>query len=423
MRNGCQWNHLPRTLGDDSTIHRTFQRWVELGVLEGIWAVLVEECDKLSGVDWEWQAADCAMGKARWGGAVGRDPTDRGKAGSKRSILVDAGGGPLSVVVAGANVHDTKLLALTLDSIVVERPDSLDRGMQHLCLDKGYDNPTGRQAVAEHGYRGHIRRGYDYRGQVTTISDHRVLWDEPRRSQLDAVPIHSYQVIRGAMRMILGLIAVSMLNALSTFPLVLRARHDLTRQGRLSFPIAIWADSICTFTQRLRSRLHGWTVVRSTKPLLISVGIGLVIASIGAGLIVAGRREYASRARVYGLLEDKLITKGIYRNLRNPQYAGYWLMMLGAVMASLSQWALLLASIFALIVHFYVKVSRSLTSAPHSEKTISNTAIGHLGTFDSKANSYGMFRISNTDGSNPGLIQLACAPALVPPPTLIVVLR
>ena len=42
MRSGCQWNRLPRELGDDSTIHRTFQRWVELGVLEGIWAVLVE---------------------------------------------------------------------------------------------------------------------------------------------------------------------------------------------------------------------------------------------------------------------------------------------------------------------------------------------------------------------------------------------
>ena len=45
MRSGCQWNRLPRELGDDSTIHRTFQRWVELGVLEGIWAVLVEGCE------------------------------------------------------------------------------------------------------------------------------------------------------------------------------------------------------------------------------------------------------------------------------------------------------------------------------------------------------------------------------------------
>ena len=58
----------PGNWEDDSTIHRTFQRWVELGVLERIWAVLVEECEELGGVEWEWQAADCAMGKARFGG-------------------------------------------------------------------------------------------------------------------------------------------------------------------------------------------------------------------------------------------------------------------------------------------------------------------------------------------------------------------
>ena len=26
MRSSCQWNRLPKELGDDSTIHRTFQR-------------------------------------------------------------------------------------------------------------------------------------------------------------------------------------------------------------------------------------------------------------------------------------------------------------------------------------------------------------------------------------------------------------
>ena len=62
------------------------------------------------------------------------------------------------MVAAGANVHDTKLLELTLESVVVERPDGGDRRAQHLCLDEGYDNPTGHRAVAAHGYRGHIRR-------------------------------------------------------------------------------------------------------------------------------------------------------------------------------------------------------------------------------------------------------------------------
>jgi putative transposase len=74
MRSGCQWNHLPKELGDDSTIHRTFQRWVGLGVLAQIWAVLAEECDELGGVEWEWQAADGAMGKARFGGASWAQP-------------------------------------------------------------------------------------------------------------------------------------------------------------------------------------------------------------------------------------------------------------------------------------------------------------------------------------------------------------
>jgi putative transposase len=70
MRSGCQWNHLPEQFGDDSSIHRTFQRWIQKGVLERIWARLVENCQELGGVDWEWQSADGAMGKARLGGTM-----------------------------------------------------------------------------------------------------------------------------------------------------------------------------------------------------------------------------------------------------------------------------------------------------------------------------------------------------------------
>ena len=156
MRSSCQWNHLPKELGNDSTIHRTFQRWVERGVLEGIWAVLIEECQGIGRRKLGMAVGRLLHGKgAFWGGgAIGRNPTDRGKAGSKKSILVDGAGGPLSVVVAGANVHATKLLRPTLESIVVDRPE----GVQNLCLDKGYDNPTGHRTGADAGYQPHIRR-------------------------------------------------------------------------------------------------------------------------------------------------------------------------------------------------------------------------------------------------------------------------
>jgi putative transposase len=68
MRTGCQWNQLPKRFGDDSTVHRWFQRWNKNGVMERIWAALVEECEELGGVSWEWQSADGAMAKARFGG-------------------------------------------------------------------------------------------------------------------------------------------------------------------------------------------------------------------------------------------------------------------------------------------------------------------------------------------------------------------
>ena len=68
MRSGCQWNKLPKELGSDRTAHRYFQRWVNNGVLQRIWKKLTKACDELGGVDWAWQSADGALGKARFGG-------------------------------------------------------------------------------------------------------------------------------------------------------------------------------------------------------------------------------------------------------------------------------------------------------------------------------------------------------------------
>jgi putative transposase len=60
-------------------------------------------------------------------------------------------------VIAGANVVEQKLLKATIEAIVIERPDPTDEE-QHLCLDKGYDNPRSREAATGGGYVPHIRR-------------------------------------------------------------------------------------------------------------------------------------------------------------------------------------------------------------------------------------------------------------------------
>jgi putative transposase len=80
-----------------------------------------------------------------------------GKNGTKRSLHVDGQGGPLGVAIGGANVHDSKLLEATLEADVTRLPAHDPRKREHLCLDKGYDNPTGHQVAANFGYIAHIR--------------------------------------------------------------------------------------------------------------------------------------------------------------------------------------------------------------------------------------------------------------------------
>jgi putative transposase len=88
---------------------------------------------------------------------VGKNPTDRGKKGTKQSVLVEGDGGPLGAVIAAANVNDQKLLRQTIEAIVVDRPPPTPAKPQHLCLDAAYDNPTGREAAAREKYTPHIR--------------------------------------------------------------------------------------------------------------------------------------------------------------------------------------------------------------------------------------------------------------------------
>jgi transposase len=90
------------------------------------------------------------------GKKTGKNPTDRGKLGAKRSVLIDGRGVPLGVAVDGANVHDQKLLNDTLDNTPVPRPRPISRQRQHLCLDKGYAGEPVEQEVRRRDYVPHI---------------------------------------------------------------------------------------------------------------------------------------------------------------------------------------------------------------------------------------------------------------------------
>jgi putative transposase len=88
---------------------------------------------------------------------VGKNPTDRGKIGTKRSVLTDGGGVPIGLAVEGANRNDFKMVEATLMSIPIARPTPTPAQPQGICLDKGDDDDEVRELLAEFGFTAHIR--------------------------------------------------------------------------------------------------------------------------------------------------------------------------------------------------------------------------------------------------------------------------
>jgi putative transposase len=156
---GCQWKAIHRDwFGvSSSVIHERFQTWQKSGVFDAILRRLVEYYDEQQEIGWTWQSVDSKMVPSPLAeDASGRNPTDRGKQGSKVHLLVDERGAPLALHVTGANEHDKWSADDLILSIVVERPDPQEVE-QHFCADKAYDYDDVHAVVEEAQYVPHIK--------------------------------------------------------------------------------------------------------------------------------------------------------------------------------------------------------------------------------------------------------------------------
>lgn len=160
LRTGCHWNAVPSAFGSGSTCHRRFQEWVRAGLFEALVGLLLRCYDQLRGIGWTWQAADAKTLPAPLGGEkTGPNPTDLGKSGTKRHLLIDGSGVPLSVHLSAANRHDLKSLSeLLKDGRLAKRKEPTSGEPQHLCLDKAYDAEEADELLDELDYIGHIKR-------------------------------------------------------------------------------------------------------------------------------------------------------------------------------------------------------------------------------------------------------------------------
>ena len=106
----------------------------------------------------------CERARKKGGQKTGPNPTDKGKPGSKRHVVVDAQGIPLAVLLSAANTHDSMLFEALLEAIEpIKRPRGRPRKRpEKLHADKGYDYAKCRRYLRRYGIKSRIaRRGIE----------------------------------------------------------------------------------------------------------------------------------------------------------------------------------------------------------------------------------------------------------------------
>ncbi len=120
---------------------------------------------------------------------TGNNPTDRSKLGTKRHILTDKKGIPLSIVISPANTHDIKAVTDVIDNAVINRSSESSfikkkkrKLYYHLCLDRAYNSKSIEQEIIKRGYvphmpykrkRGQVKEEKTYQKRHSSAKDKR----------------------------------------------------------------------------------------------------------------------------------------------------------------------------------------------------------------------------------------------------------
>ena len=152
---GCAYVKIADTTCSATTIRRRRDEWIDAGIFTELEQIALEMFDRICGLDLDNLVVDGCIVKAPCGGeAAGRSPVDRGKGGTKRSLLTDGAGIPLGAVATSANRHDSPLLRPTLERLGrfgLWLPEQIA-----VHLDAGYDSTVTRDLLDELGCQGHI---------------------------------------------------------------------------------------------------------------------------------------------------------------------------------------------------------------------------------------------------------------------------
>src|SRR5215208_4143111 len=167
LKSGIPWEMLPQEMGCGCGMScwRRLRDRQRAGIWRAFHQALLDRLGRSGPIDWSRCSLDAASLPAKAGGAAtGPNPTDRGKPGSKRHLVVDRQGIPLAVLLTAANVHDGTVLEEALDAVPpIRQPRGRPRRRPtRPHADKAYDYPRCRRACRKRGVVPRIaRRGIE----------------------------------------------------------------------------------------------------------------------------------------------------------------------------------------------------------------------------------------------------------------------
>jgi hypothetical protein len=155
---GSGYERIATPRCSDRTIRRRLAEWVELGLAAAVHAAALRAYDQIIGLELGDIAVGGCVTKAPCGGErAGPSLVARGKGRLKRSAASDGHGIPPGIASAGANRHDSPLLAPALQA-ASQQLDHILPGDRTCHLDAGYDSTVTRQLLDELGFDGAIAR-------------------------------------------------------------------------------------------------------------------------------------------------------------------------------------------------------------------------------------------------------------------------
>jgi transposase len=148
LASGVRWEDVPKELGcSGRTAHRRLQAWEEAGYWDHLHADLLRMLREAGKLDADLVAIDSVIVRAFGGGDdTGPNPTDRGKPGTKHTLMVDRHGVPLAIRTAPANASDqTQIIPLVADFPQVPgQPGRPATKPKIVVADRGYDSDATR---------------------------------------------------------------------------------------------------------------------------------------------------------------------------------------------------------------------------------------------------------------------------------------